>query len=74
LAVTSIVGFAIAAAAPCFLSLYFRKRVWKFKDEGFRLRFKDAIDILTDRHTFSAFYFSLFCYRRLVLMVIIVYV
>jgi hypothetical protein len=67
---TTIFTFILA---PPVISLFLSLRVSLFREKSFQARFGSVIENLNFRRKISPWFLSLFCYRRLLLVLLIVY-
>lgn len=74
LSLSSIAWLCIYVFGPIFLWKFFSKHVENFREKWFRRRFGDSTNILTHRRRKAALYFLIFCYRRLLIMITLVFV
>ena len=71
--VYSFCYLGILFLAPIKMTRYFRRHIDKFKDPEFREKFGEVIEGLTHRREGAGNTFALFCYRRLLLVVLMVF-
>lgn len=68
-----ILNFCVYILMPMLTRRFFIKNFEKFKEPDFRARFKEVLAQLSYRYDTSPNFFTIFCYRRLVLVFLIVY-
>ena len=59
--------------APICMTIFFYKRTNKFRNMRFLEKFSEAIEKFKWRHRLASFYISIFCYRRLLLVLLILF-
>jgi hypothetical protein len=69
----SIFTLTICIFAPALMTLYFKVNYKKFRFKTFKLRFASVTSNLNWRVSYSSNFISIFCYRRLVEVLIILY-
>lgn len=69
----SIGVLAVYAVAPLILTTYFKANVHKFFLSTYNFRFKEAINDLNRKGRSSPNHFVIFCYRRLLANLLIVF-
>lgn len=68
-----ILHFAVYIFSPIFVRKFFKRNFHRFKDPDFKRSFHEVIGRLNYHYDTSPNYFVIFCYRRLILMLLIVY-
>ncbi len=72
-AVFAIITMIIFGIAPLLMTVYFRIRINNFRNALFLLRFSSIIGDFNYRERMCSLFISIFCYRRLVEAVLIVF-
>jgi hypothetical protein len=73
-AVFSIITLLVCSVSPLAMTVYFATRINMFRDKQFLDRFSSVIGDLNWRNRLSSFFISIFCYRRMALILITVFV
>ena len=63
----------ICGIAPLAMTVYFIIKFRQFRDKNFLRRFSSVIGDFNYRNKWSSMFFSIFCYRRLVMSLLIVF-
>jgi hypothetical protein len=69
----AIVIMIVCALAPLTMTFFFTKNFTKFRDSKFLLRYSSVIEELNWRNRWSSMFICIFCYRRLILSLLIVF-
>jgi hypothetical protein len=73
-AVFAIVSIFIYSIAPAAITFYFITRIKEYRTESFMRKFKGVIGEFNWKYRFNSVFISLFCYRRMVLVLLILFV
>lgn len=71
-ALFAITTMTICVIAPLGMTIFFTIRFNQFRDKKFLLRYSSVIGDYNFREKLSSFFISIFCYRRLVMSLLIV--
>jgi hypothetical protein len=72
-AVFVIITMIVCGIAPLAMTVYFIINFTQFKNKEFLQRFSSVIGDFNNRYKWSSLFISIFCYRRLVLSLLIVF-
>ena len=70
--VLNIATLGFYVIIPLVLTKFFKSNRDQFAEDNFKLRFSEAIKNLNPKSSTAAYYFLIFCYRRLVSSLLIV--
>lgn len=70
---SQIFNTILTCLAPVVIYFYFRSQYEHFREQEFRARFGDSTDILNHRNNSASVYFLVFCFKRLMLVLLIVF-
>ena len=70
----AILSITLYSVLPFIVSSYFFMKFNKFGDKNFHKKYKETIEKLNQRTRFSGVFFAMFCYRRLLLVINIMYI
>ena len=73
-AIFAIVTMIICGVAPAGMTFFFTIKIQQFRDKVFLSRFGSIIGDLNFREKMSSVFISIFCYRRLIEVLLIVFV
>ena len=73
-AIFAIVTMIICGAAPAGMTFFFTIKIQQFRDKVFLSRFGSIIGDFNFREKMSSVFISIFCYRRLIEVLLIVFV
>ena len=63
----------VCGIAPLAMTVYFIFKISQFRNKQFLRRFSSVIGDFNYRNKWSSMFFSIFCYRRLVMSLLIVF-
>jgi hypothetical protein len=68
-----IIALSTCSFAPLIMTMFFIRHFTQFRDKKFLLRFSSVIGELNWRYKWSSMFIFIFCYRRLILSLLIVF-